>query len=382
MTLVQTQTYDEILNGSIRQLRAGGKITNFETGGITMSLLEVMADQAARLHTAVRAANAMSYVDTAASHHLDLLAQSYGLSRTIPEAASVSASDRVIRFYTDDESPLVSHLPTGTIPVGAEITNSDGSLTFRVTEEAQFRQNDTYVYVSAAATVAGTDTNVGTNELTNHNLGPSQVLVTNEATIQNGTDTETDAQLRFRLLNQMRIDQTGNSAALRNAAGLLPGVADAVVRPHAFGLGTVEILLVPSGTTVPSEALTLARQQVDRVRSAGTEVFVRPPTYAPIQLSIRLSFAKGTTRVDRRGIKPNVLRAVVGYLQEIPLGGELVINELRQRVMGSSDQIRDMAITCFIVRKRVQILKNFRLHDDELFIPDNSVNTPIEIYEG
>lgn len=377
--MILAKTRAQIETETIDQLRAGGRITNIAVGGQARNIVDIVGDKVFELYQSIEANFSQSYVDLATGKFLNLIAAQFGLARRAPFVASVSSEDEIVKFFTSDGSTLVTHIPTKVIPSGTQVKNSQGSVIFVTTEDVQLNDVQTSIFVAAASTSAGPEANIGANILVVHSLSTSLVSVTNVREISNGSDVETDAEFRFRIISAVLTAQAGNTTAIRNSGLLIPGVADVIIREFPSGVGTVELLLIPSGTKVPRTSLNLAELIVARVRSAGTRVQVREPSYVSVAVTVQLDFTNDASAADKENARQGVPAAVFDILDDIPLGGTLIINQLRARILDVSTKIKDLRITCLVIRNRIQFIRNFRLFDDELFIPDPNATEAVTV---
>jgi len=373
------KTRIQIEQETIEQLASDSQVTNLNRGSTARSLVDAIGDQLNDVYQAIEANYSQSFLDLAAGQFLNLIGSTFGLTRRDSVAAHVSAQDEAIKFFTQDKSPLASHIPSKAIPVNTLVQTSNGDVVFFVSEDAPINDVQSEVFVSATAQDAGTVSRVGRAKLIKHDLGISTVSVTNTQDIGSGTDIESDAEFRLRISTATLLGQSGNVAALRSAALRTPGVSNVRIKEFPSGVGTVQVFLIPSGTIVPRDSFNSAEQLVSRARSAGIRVEVRQPNYVPVQLTVRLTFNKNTSDADQLRIKRAVPASIADYLDDIQLGGTLVLNQLRRSILSTSESIQDIQIVCYIIRNRPQLLKNFSLFEDELFIPDPSMSTPFRI---
>lgn len=371
------KTGEELKTETIRGLQDSGTITNLNPGGIARSIVEIIGSKLGEFHNTLALNMAMRYVTTAAGPYLDLLGDSMGVSRLDASQATVDRTDQNIRFYVNS-GKLKDVLPAKVIPVDTQITTSDSSVVYKTTENTDFNDFDTQVYVSAISVDTGESQNVGPASLTSHDLGVS-ALVTNDKAIRSARDVESDESFRFRLRNSHLTLQQANATALRLAVMTIPDVSDVRVREFPGGVGTYEILIVPTTSTVTFETLRRARILIDSVRAAGVRVEVREPDYIPLEIHVKLSYNRGVSDAAQARIAQNVRVNVIDYIDDIPMGGVLVINELRQRVMQTDEGIMDMQITCLNVDRRPQLLTNVRLAEEEIFILDTDADDPVSI---
>jgi uncharacterized phage protein gp47/JayE len=363
---------------AIQELVQGGVLTNMTAGSRVRSILSVISKQNGRIMDALDVNTAMSFATSAVGYYLDLIGQLVGVDRGEATASFVLQEDQTIRFYVTT-GVLKDYLPGGLIPTGTVIQTSSGGIGYTVTVDSPFPDDATEIFVSAIATSDGADQRVGRGQLTSHDLGVGGVLVTNDKPISNGQDQETDSNYRFRILNQWAEQATSNLAAIRLAALSTPGVADVILRRHFQGPGTVDVLITPTGNRVSDAMIGGAEARIERISAGGDFVTVRGPRYVDIALSTRIDFTQDTPDSEKQDIRNDVRDTIIDYLDDIPLGGQLIISELRARIQETSPRILDHAILCFSINGRPQILRNWRLFDDELFIPDAGVTTPIEV---
>lgn len=372
------KTNIELEGEAIDELEQGGVLTNMSSGGRVRSLLSVLSSRCGRVMDALDINTAMGFATSGSGYFLDLIGAGVGVDRKDAAACTVSKEDNNIRFYVSSGA-LSDYLPSLLIPANTTIQDSSGSIQYTVPSDVQFADGATETYVPAVAIGTGAAYRVGRGMLTAHSLGIAQILVTNERGIANGEDIESDANYRYRILNHRAAIVTGNEVALRFAALSTPGVADVVFQRHFNGPGTVDLLLLPIGNKTSESTINAARARVAAVASAGDYVNVRGPRYVSITVDTRIDFVRSVAESEKADIRTAVRTAQIDYLDDIPMGGSLIIQELRARTQEASPKILDHEILCMGINGRAQILKNYRLFEDELFLPDESVDTPIKV---
>lgn len=366
-----------MLSEAMESMIQEGTITNMNQGSRVRTLLSTMTTYLGRTYRMMELDELMRVVSTSRGEFLDLIGDLLSIIREEPESATVLQDDQNIKFYTPDGSTLISHLPGGTIPAGTTITTSDASVSYTTVVDVPFSTIQTSVFVPASASVTGTDGNVGAGVLTSHSLGASGVSVTNVYSIDTGSNQETDDNYRFRIANAVKTYARANQTAVRIAALSIPGVADAFLYDYRSGVGTFDILIIPTGNKVSTSTIRRVRSAVNSVKALGVVATIREPGYVPTELAVQVDFESGVTEGEKSTIRTRVQNNILSYLGEIPIGGTFVLNEFRERVMATDEKIRDMEILCYVFRNRPQLKRNYQAQADELFIPDPSVNTPI-----
>lgn len=381
---IKKKTYSEMVNDGIGYLANNTDITYFGDGSIARALIEATALEISRLQNFVTGLSDNAFLSTASGIYLDLFGEMLGVPRLTSRTASATAEDGAVRFYVNSGT-LGSRLPhptlrtKGLIPANTIISNGTGNIEFYVLSNVEFPINARSTTVPVIAAVKGSGYNVGTNQLVSHNLGIADVFVTNDISITTGGDVETDVEYKFRLSKAMTTRLGANKSAVQLAAMALPGLVDVRIQEYARGAGTFDILLIPRGNKVTEDVKQTALRSVNQVIAFGIYPSVREPNYVPVALSLRLRYKPSTTDGQKITIANTVQSALLSYLGNIPMGGELVINQIRSTVLGVSPEIVDLTILELCLEGKSRTLRNFSLKEDELFVPDNSVADPISI---
>lgn len=377
--MFRKKTHVELRDEMIEELEENTDATGLVAGSSIYVLVDLFARKVAELYGDTEFNVGMSRPSSAKGVYLDILAEDNGLRRVESQPAIVYASDRILRFYCTT-GVLKDYIPTGVIGAGVEIYNSDQSITFRVTGDTYFSDTDNEVYVTAGATAAGSESNVGKGELSSHSLASSSVLVQNTAAIQNGAAEESNENLRYRLASAPLELSTGNMQALKNALSVLPGVSDVIITPYEQGVSSVGIKVVPVSNILTDDLVGQIAALSGGVRSAGDYLHITAPEYCRVQISVQLIFDQGVAEGDKAALTVPCENAILGYLGQLRMGQMFVLNEMIQRVMDVSDLILDMQVRCYNFRGRPQVLRNFIPYDDEVYIPDPEVDKAIEVY--
>lgn len=369
-----------MLSESLIALKETGTITNLNPGGVARSLIEIMNRELGYTNDILQTNRLLGFVSTSNGGYLDLIGEGlFDLPRRQETRAEVEIDDNIIKFYTIDSSPLANHLTNQEIPAGTRIKSSDATKEYTVTTTVPVDTNQDTAYVGAQAVSSGIEQNVGVNILTSHDLGSTTIAVTNTDTINTGSSQETDAAYRYRITNAVKVFARANRDSVRLAALSTPGVADVIIENAASGTGTFNLILLPSGNTVPGSAMKQAQSSVNFVKGAGILSSVRQPQYVPVEILIQLEYIQGTSESEKTSIRRQAVTAILNYLGTIGLGSELVYNEVVQRVMEVSNKILDMRVLCWVFRRKPQRLTNIRLGHLELFLPDPEVSEPIKV---
>lgn len=381
--MVTKKTFSDIVQDSIRYLINNTGITYFSDGSIAKALVEATGLEISRLQEYVSGAFQNAFLSSAAGIYLDMWGETLGLPRLKDRRATAQVQDGAVRFYTTNGT-LGSRLPhptnsgLGLLPKGTIVTNPQNTVEFVVTETVTFPVNAKSVFVSVVASDTGAGFNVGVNQLTVHNLDKPEVKVINDIAITTGRDIEPDEEYRFRLSRAMTAKYGSNLAAIEVAAISNPSISRAEVLQFARGAGTFDVLLIPQGNKVTNAARENTRRAIEQVAAYGVSFSIREPEYVPIKITAQLSFFPGTTEGEKITARQQVQSALLQYIASIPLGGELVINQIRA-VCLSTRSVKDVKIIELYIDCKPRTLRNVQLREDELFIPDEEVPDPIEV---
>ena len=258
--------------------------------------MEDTADLAVRLYAAAAEIQTLyayadwalnqSFPQTAAGQYLDQHAQLRGITRK----GGTKAAGR-LRFRVD--AALLEDL---VIPAGTVCTTA-GLVRFVTTEEGTLPAGELYADVDAEAESIGTGGNTGPETIVYMTKAPTGIAaVTNPAAFTGGSGTETDEELRLRVLDSFyRLPNGANAAFYELRAMQHSGVEQVSVLPRWEGIGTVGVVIA-SAAGVPEQALLEEVQEdLDSVREIAVDVTVMPPTAQAVDVQIQIRPKPGMT---------------------------------------------------------------------------------------
>ncbi len=370
--------YGELVQDALSFLETNTDITNTSIGGITRSLIEIINKNVADYYDILDINMAMSFLSTAEGYFLDLIGSLFNMSRIRASAASITTVDKAQKFYVTSGT-LHDKIPSDVITTGTTVSSSDGLITYTVSEDTVFSVGATEVFVPITAQDIGSKYNVGMSVLVVSNLGVGGVYTTNIKAIVSGTDTEADSNYRYRLSNATLAAEKANEISIRLAALSVDGVADVIIKPYARGIGSYDVLVIPTEGIATSALLGSVQTSIEIVQAIGMKGTAIAPTIVPVNLEVKLIFTADTTDYEMTTIKTNVETAIEKYVVNIPIGGMFIVNELRQQIMDVSPKIKDHIITCYYFREEPHFEKNIDIYWDEMFYPDPSLTKAIRV---
>lgn len=377
--MINKKSFNQIQQEAVNYLLENTGITQLETGGAARSLVDVFSKHLADFYSRLDIDLSMAYLSTANGFYLDLLGNLFGVNRTSQNSVNVLAEDKILKFYVAEGAVLSDSIPTLTIPSGTNISTPDSSVVYTTTEDASFLQMDSHVFVSASAQASSTQEAAGVGQMNTHSLGLPGVLVTNMASLSVGNFVENDDDYRARIAASNTARQGANETAVRIAAIGVENVADVSVTPYSRGSGSFEVMVIPTGNRVPQASMDRIRAGIETVSAYGVTFDVREPDYVQLKLEMRVNFRQTTSDEQKAVLLRSIEASVLSYIGDIRPGEEMSISRVQSLALSESSEVQDAVVTYLCVDKKAQIVRNVRLEDDELFVPDEDTANPIVI---
>ena len=359
----------ELNSEAINYLQNNTDITNLSIGGVARSMLEVVNKQLSDYYNVLDINQAMGFLSTAEGYFLDLIGNLFNMPRLQAGSSSATQADKAQRFYVT-RGVLGDYIPGLQIVSGTKVSTSDDSILFTVTETVSFAAGVTEVYVPIESDGTGTNYNVGKNALIKNNLGITDVYTVNDASLISGSNTEDDNNYRYRISNATLTAEKANETAIRIAALSVDGVADVILTPYKRGIGSYDVLVTPTEGIASATLITQVQTAIDSVQAYGVSGLAVAPTVVAVDIEVRVIFTDNVISTDQTKIKESVKVAIEKYTVSIPIGGEFVLNELRQQIMDVSPLIKDHVIMCYYFREQPHMLGNIKIAHDEMFYPN------------
>lgn len=295
----------------------------------------------------------ISYLDGANGVYLEFLADMFGIERLGEQSASISSAERNVKFYVDVGTfgDINSGLPIS-IPAGTIVSTGPGAtgISYLVPFTVILSTTDTFFYVPATSTRAGSDQNVGSRQLVFHDfIGYTDSIndslkVVNDAEISIAQDVESDTNLRFRVANRVVSAEAANETSIRIAALSVPGVADLILLPFHKGIGTTDLLIKATVPSVPDGLLLAVQNIVDSQKASGTIVTVRGPRETGFSIVGTLTMRRKLSSTEESSIISAVTSNITTYVNSLDIGEEFIVNEAVERVMATSAEIKNVGV--------------------------------------
>lgn len=206
----------------------------------------------------------------------------------------------------------------GTTAAAADLTIAAGTVCltetgvrFATTEDAVLRAGAQYVDVPAAALEGGSAGNVAAGTIVILSAIPAGISsCTNPAAFSGGLDSETDEELRLRLLDSYKRLPNGANAAYYEQTALSyadVAAAKAVGRPR--GVGSVDVYIATLAGIPDQELLATMEAYLQEQREISVDLQVLAPTPEKVDISVSILPAEGISFDAARAQAETALRA-------------------------------------------------------------------------
>jgi uncharacterized phage protein gp47/JayE len=323
--MYETETKAAVLQ---RMLDASDQTLDLREGSVTSDLLSTSAIELARAYIEMDNILTFGFADTTYGPYLDYRANERGLTRK----AAVKATGSVTITGTNGTAIAAGTILStgGNTPV-LFVTKTDGTIA------------SGYVNIAAEAQLGGVSGNVAAGAITLvfGNLA-GVTSVTNAASFDGGTNTESDAELLARYLDDVRKPITsGNANQYRKWALEIAGISDAKVYPIWSGAGTVKVVLLDADKTAPAAPLvTEVTAHIAEVRPIGATVTVVGATEVAINVSATLTLNSGFTLIQAQA---QISSGLGAYLKSLAFTDPIVRYTKVANVIGDCDAVADYA---------------------------------------
>lgn len=353
-----TKDRQEILRQALDVLQKKTPITSIGPGSVVRSFAEVITKEHADFYSILEFNTAMGAITTARGRALELLGALYNVTRKpLGNAATIEQNSGTFYFYLDAPYHTDITIPAGTV-VWADGDDYMGTqFAYVTTSPVLIAAGRTRAYAGLRAEFSDAVFTAGPGTLTRHNAdtGGATVRATNPKPVSPVSGYETDDNFRARIIKGARTTAGGTLEAIRFAGLAVPGVRDVVLKDAAYGLGSVEALVVPEDRAMLATAMAGIAVAFRDTRPAGIRLRVREPEYTSLDITATV-FLRPDTGVTPDGPARRAEIAATRFINRQLPGQSMVYNRLIQAMMESSDVITDVSIDEFRV-SGVEVLR-------------------------
>ena len=299
------QTYENIKQRILNNIQTD---IDKREGSFTQNLISPISQELAKFYIEQEDLVNMAFVRNGFFNYLDLKCEEYGIYRK----EGTKAVGEVV--FVGDNGVSIDN---GTVL-------SYNNLYFVVLNDADIVGNQAELVVEAL------EIGKQYNLLANTKLtavepinGVSDIFI--KSNISNGTDIETDEELRDRYFDAIKKSYTsGNVSHYEQWATEVNGVGLCKVFPLKNGNGTVEIVITDSNMLgASSELIESVKANIEEKRPIGANVSVVSATEKVVNITANITLASGYSVEE---IKSDFANKVTEYLKEISFKSSYVSN--------------------------------------------------------
>lgn len=392
----------EVLMADALSDLANTNITKLSAGGVARALLEAVNRRLAEGYDTFDLNLSRAFVSASTGQYLDLIGVLLGAPRGVSAAASTTSQEQTIKFYVDSGNfgsiNGGNDIVIGQDTIISSLSDSSG-ITYRVTEQTVLASTQNTGWVSAEAVIPGEDSNVGSGTLVYHNfVGYTDYLnqtlkVTNVFPIANGSNFESDANYRYRIVNRVLEAEAANSTAIRLAILSTAGIADVILLPRYRGIGTVGAILKSVAPTVTSTLIDNVQVNVNAVQAYGDITYVRGPNEIGLTMKITVQYDSQLPEDELATIESDLKTAITDYVNGLDIGENFSLNRMISQLFSVSSHISNFGIPGKPIdelyvwkfsalqdnKVRQILLSDYIANSDERVIIEPSVNEPITL---
>jgi len=327
------------------------QITNFSEGTLARTLVDSVSTMMSNIYNTLDVINGQSYISTATGDFIDVHANLYGLTRY-----SGTTSKGYVVVTNNGTSNL-------------NISPSNVFVTERTTDAVLFRCSEFYEIASGEtkkifieSTDVGKNQNVGVGTITKiyqSDTLDSEISSTYTCInppyvdgVQNlfddGTDEESDEELRKRILATTTKTVTARKDSIKNAVENLSSISLAKVQDweenKLLSIGTFNVFVVGEGTKLISkDDLQDVKNVIENYKPIGTSFTVtRPyPVYIDVDLNIYIPTNYWSNKTE---IENTVSTTVTNYINSLEIGEDFKQSQLLKEILRESPELENVII--------------------------------------
>lgn len=348
-----SKSKDRIFGSLLKDIVDNTVLSKVSVGSKTRSFTEAVSSELGRMYRKFDVNVAQTFLSAAEGKYLDFLGDMLGVERLGQIKAESSSSERNVRFYVDSGT-------FGDINSGSSILLTSGTIIstgeaatgvlYVVPYNVILSSSLSEVYIAVRALKSGSISNIGRRQLRYHDFtdytdnANDTLNVINDAEIIKGEDGETDTNYRFRISQQTTAAEAANQTAIRLAVLTTTGVADVVMIPYFQGIGTFDVLLKSVTPVLPDGLISAVEESVSKVVAHGVSYRVRGPIEIGFSTIGTLTLRKKLSAQEETNILNAVTTNVSDYVNSLDIAEDLIVNEMIERVMATSQEIKNIGI--------------------------------------
>lgn len=394
---IQQPVSANTFQSNILSALATSGITQLSPGGKARAFADIVGDQLGTTEADVFNMVSQSLLPYATGSSLDLIGDIFGVSRLPQTNSTIIPDDNNFEFYV--RSGTFGTINNGSaivVPIGVTISSSaPGGPVFILNQAVTLPANASSAFFAATSQVPGSAGNIAPGVIDQTNFqnyaqsAYSTLLVTNNFGVVGGQDAESDGDYRYRINLKITSRAGANQAALQFAILQVPGVQNVVFVPQA---GTFTCYVYGISPQVPPSLLQLVQVAINNTAAFPLTGLAVAPNLVGFSLETSITFVAGVSTNDQATIIQNAVAAAQNYINNLPIGAPLIINELAAQIINSDTSILDIGTpddpiqSIFIWRSRADgtrysrfLVQNYTPSQGEDLVTEYSITNPINL---
>jgi uncharacterized phage protein gp47/JayE len=347
MAIQSPKAYAVYQNEVLSALQSTG-VTQTAEGGKARAFADIVASELNTLETNAFNNLSQALLPYATNTSLDFIGAIYGVTRIPASNSYTSGLDGTFTFYV--QSGTFGSINNGndiTIPAGTLVFSSGSvPVAYSVSYPTVLSAASNSQAFSAIAVQTGSGGNAPANSITNTNFtnytqsSYGTLLVTNNFGIVSGRDAEDDSSYQYRI--QLALKTVGGSSETDLTVQLLtvPGVSNITFEELP---GTFNVYVYTTSTSPSAYVIQLVQSMLNTLTAFPITGTAIAPDLVGISLVTTLTLISAPTEAQSIIIS-NAIAAATNYINNIGVGGTIVINEISSILMSSDTNILDIGL--------------------------------------
>ena len=359
MVIFYEDKYSELMSDAIQELRATTDISQLTPGAKARALLEITNRELGAAYRSFSSDFIKGYIKEARGENLDLIGDLMGLTRGQATRNDIESSNQIQKFYVETGTfgsiNEINGVQTSfTIPTGVLIQTlvpeGQQPIQYRLSEDVVCAAGETSAYGAIQAVDYGIVANVGDASLTQHNYELYQdyrvgtLKTKNIEGIAFASDVESDANYRYRIINQTLASESANLISIRMAALSVPGVADVWLDEYSHGIGTGAVYIKGVTPVVNENLIATVQSAVDSVKAYGNFIDVKSPSLVGVELTIGLNLIQRRRQLEEEALVARVRDTLYNYINSLDINQALEVDLLIRSVLRVDSNIKSIGV--------------------------------------
>lgn len=357
MVIFYEDKYSELMSDAMQELRATTDISQLTPGAKARALLEIVNREIGAAYRTFSSDFIKGYVKEAKGENLNLIGELMGLTRGQATRNDIESDNEIQKFYVENGTfgsiNTVGGVPTSfTIPAGVLVQNraTDGvqPIQYQLTENVVCAAGETEAYGAVRAVEFGTISNVGAGSLVVHNYELYADYLANTLKTKNiegiafAIDVESDANFRYRIINQTLASEGANLISVRMAALSVPGVADVLLDEFSHGIGTGAVYIKGITPIINETLLATVQSAIGSVKAFGNFVDVKAPPLVGVEMIVGLNLLKRRPQREEDTLVARVQDTLYGYINSLDINEALDVDLLVRKILRVDSNIKSI----------------------------------------